>query len=421
MDNNELSRLLASIENELNWGPAKEWNNRDFERLNILILERTKVSLSSSTLKRIWGKVNYNNQPSLTTLDALSRFAGFESWREFCRQPAASDRSVPPFIPEAAFPAKRKKSYVFAFAILMAVLLVILFKVFNSRQNITSSRDHSAYSFTSKAITRDIPNSVVFNYDARAAGSRPVMIQQSWDKTRRNTVPADIHQFTSIYYRPGFYQAKLIVANEVVKEHPLLIPTKGWLGLLAKDPAPVYLGEEEFLHQDHLGISAEFLRQKLSQEQWEAPVAEFYNVGNFVPVPINSLSFTVDLKNTFSAGASKCAVINVQLITDNQPLNIPLSMPGCISNLYLSNGEDDISGRSNDLSSFGIALGKWTRVSCKTSNGKIDYLINDQLVYQTKQPKKKLKVLGIGITFQGGGMIKNVRLWRGPKLVFSSY
>src|SRR5579863_4219167 len=71
------------IEKSLNWGDSGIWGNDDFERLSEKIFEKTRVQLSISTLKRIWGKVRYENFPTTATLNALAGFLGYESWREF--------------------------------------------------------------------------------------------------------------------------------------------------------------------------------------------------------------------------------------------------------------------------------------------------------------------------------------------------
>src|SRR6201994_5021754 len=86
MNEADLKQLLMIIEQQLDWGDSATWQSKDFEILNQLILEKTKVSLSASTLRRIWGRVEYNHLPSGTTLDTLAQFAGFESWRVFSRQ-----------------------------------------------------------------------------------------------------------------------------------------------------------------------------------------------------------------------------------------------------------------------------------------------------------------------------------------------
>ncbi|HTK20245.1 MAG TPA: hypothetical protein VL442_12045 [Mucilaginibacter sp.] len=82
----DLKCLLAIIEDQLDWGDPSGWQGKDFEILNELILEKTKVSLSASTLRRLWGRVEYNHLPSGTTLDTLARFAGSENWRAFTKR-----------------------------------------------------------------------------------------------------------------------------------------------------------------------------------------------------------------------------------------------------------------------------------------------------------------------------------------------
>src|ERR1700742_3072141 len=86
MSASELKQLLAIIEQQLDWGNNSTWQSKDFEILNQLIFDKTKVSLSASTLRRIWGRVEYNHMPSSTTLDTLAQFAGFDNWRIFIRQ-----------------------------------------------------------------------------------------------------------------------------------------------------------------------------------------------------------------------------------------------------------------------------------------------------------------------------------------------
>jgi len=91
----EIKKLLGIIEEKLGWGESKAWQSRDFENLNQRILDETGVSLSASTLRRIWGKVEYKHLPSITTMDTLAKFAGYESWRTFQKQNRLDRPSLP--------------------------------------------------------------------------------------------------------------------------------------------------------------------------------------------------------------------------------------------------------------------------------------------------------------------------------------
>lgn len=77
----ELETLRESV--------AKKFGGRlstanDFGELSGVIFEATGHLISESTLKRVWGYVNYTPQARTTTLDILAKYAGHESFRTFC-------------------------------------------------------------------------------------------------------------------------------------------------------------------------------------------------------------------------------------------------------------------------------------------------------------------------------------------------
>ena len=57
----------------------------DFDLLSITIKQATSETISASTLKRIFGYVKYDAEPSATTLSILSRYVGYAGWSDFCR------------------------------------------------------------------------------------------------------------------------------------------------------------------------------------------------------------------------------------------------------------------------------------------------------------------------------------------------
>jgi len=88
MENNKqwLAVCCLEIEESLGWGASAAWRNEDFESLAEKILEKTGISLSLSTMKRIWARVRYDNFPTNATLNALVVFINYKDWRNFCEQ-----------------------------------------------------------------------------------------------------------------------------------------------------------------------------------------------------------------------------------------------------------------------------------------------------------------------------------------------
>lgn len=56
---------------------------KDFERLVVMVFERTGTLLSPTTLKRIWGYLNENTVTRKSTLDLLAQYCGWHNYEEF--------------------------------------------------------------------------------------------------------------------------------------------------------------------------------------------------------------------------------------------------------------------------------------------------------------------------------------------------
>jgi len=422
----DLKRLLAIIEEQLDWDDPSAWQGKDFEILNELILEKTKVSLSASTLRRLWGRVEYNHLPSGTTLDTLARFAGFENWRAFTRQNksalvvTASKEVISEDVANQPVAKPKKKSgWLFKASLIIAGAVVISILGIYGKRASTPSKGN--FIFNTRPVTRSLPNSVIFTYDVKTNPGDSAFIQQSWDPDTRVTIDKNKHQYTSVYYRPGFFHAKLGINNKVVKEQLLMIPTTGWLGLIANNPIPVYLDDKEFISNEGLQITTSAIHQKNIPLGPQPPQVEYYNVGNFEPVPLKEFSFTNEIKNDFHEGAAVCQFARILLFTDNTPVIVELSAKGCVSELTLLNGGYFMSGKDNDLSGFGTDLSQWTKVTCKSEGSKILYYINDKLVFESPRPLYNENIIGIGYNFQGTGEVRNVKLDKGNKTIFTAF
>jgi len=418
MSTSDIRRLLTIIEQQLDWGDAATWQSKDFEILNQLIFDKTKISLSASTLRRVWGRVEYKNLPSGTTLDTLAMFAGFENWRAFIRSNShqgKNNAAARPIVKPAV--DRPKFNSIIATTLVLAVILIGVY--FTERPG--PGINNNDYKFSSKRLTGSIPNSVIFNYDATAAPTDSIYIQQSWDPRTKTLVSKSLHQHTSVYYEPGFYQAKLVVGGKTVKQHKLMIPTNGWLGLIENRPVPVYLKPADFIGKDvmRLNTSREWIKNAALPLQ--VPFIKYYNVGNFVPVPLTDFSFSVRVKNEYSEGSAACQFAGVSLITDSGPIIIQLSTKGCVSELNMIDVNLIISGKNVDLSGFGVDFSDWALVSCKSAAGKIQYYVNNKLVYEAPMPSYKVKIVGMGFNFQGAGAVKNIELRSGDKIAFQAF
>lgn len=74
-------RLRDAIEKQTCRYPATP---KDFDCLAADIYEQLHESVSASTLKRVWGYVDSDSTPRITTLNVLAKFIGYSNWHDFC-------------------------------------------------------------------------------------------------------------------------------------------------------------------------------------------------------------------------------------------------------------------------------------------------------------------------------------------------
>lgn len=422
----ELERLLNIIEQKLDWGSSQTWQSRDFENLNQRILDETGVSLSASTLRRVWGRVEYNHLPSTTTLDALARFGGFESWRAFTKislqtlaEPVVTEEPKAT-VSTLTKKARLKKYWVAAASLLTLVVVGAIISTLAFKRS-EKPVDVSNYTFSSRQLTRGLPNSVVFTYDATASPVDSVFIQQSWDPNTKTLVDKNLHQHTSVYYTPGYYDAKLLIGDKIVQQHRLLIPTDGWLGIIDNMPVPVYLKREEYMLHDSIYCPVKNIQQKNVAMQPKAPVVKFFNVGNFDSVNVADFTFSADVKNEYNDGSAACQQTGIFLITDFNPIFIQLGAKGCAGEFNLGSLGTMVSGKKADLSGFGVDFSQWAHVTCKSSGKNIQYFVNGKLAYQCALPERPVHIVGVQFAFEGTGAVKNIILTGAGRQVFKAF
>jgi hypothetical protein len=407
-----IEKCRRLIEEKLAWGSSEHWQNQDYEQLSERIFEVTNTTLSISTLKRVWGKVQYKSTPNLSTLNALAQFAGYENWRSF-----VSENVQPPGTPaqkeiqSESIPSRHvvssKGSKVFwigSMAVFLTLLLLWAFRQHTKRLTYTHIR------FDSAPTTLGLPNTVIFQYDAKESNADSVFIQQSWDPALRFKVDKNKHEYASTYYYPGFYRAKLILDDSVVKEHDLYVETDGWLATVDNHPVPTYFTENQIIHEEGIGVSEEDVYAKGIDFSKGLPQISLFNISKNLSVPGDNFSFRTKVKSTYNQGDAVCQMVNIILLCQNGHHSIPLSIKGCVGDLTLVLANKRYTGNTTNLSRFGVDFSDWVTVDCKVANKDARILINDQLAYEGTLNADIGKIVGFRYRFMGAGMVKDCEL-----------
>lgn len=403
-----IKKCKQLVEQKLDRGSSMAWQNQDFEKLSAQIQEETGQVLSLSTLKRIWGKVKYDSRPNVATLDVLAQFVGYEHWRSF--ENAHADLGQEEEREKQAKPKAAHSPRIGLYVLGGLVGLALAFWLFQSSGQGTHRLQYSQLVFKSQPLTLGLPNTVVFEYDASHSNADSVFIQQSWDRKLRQKVDKLGKIYTSTYYIPGYYKAKLILNDSIVKEHDVFIETPDWMGFLDTQPVPIYLKQEEITRNNEWGFSQDQLKKYILHST-EPVLFVLANVNKqFNQIDSAHFELKMQLQNTFhEPGWDVCQKTFVSILGSKSLINIPLCKIGCVGEVALILGEKVISGKTNNLGAFGVDFSKKINLRCRLANGKLHLFINEKEVYTAADPQIG-KLAGVRVAFTGSGMMSKFEM-----------
>lgn len=393
-----LEKCKMKIEEQLGWGDSSRWHTTDYETLSNRIQEKTGVTLSVATLKRLWGKVRYDSKPTPTTLNTLAQYLGFENWRSFR---VSEDEKRGPV--KVATPIKKKQPW-WALLFLIPLIAAAFLLIPSSKKKF----DPTLFSFTSKKVVDvGVPNTVVFDYDATSASpDDSIFIQQSWDKRLSKQVRRDQRQHTSIYYYPGFFEAKLVVNGQILKEHNLLIKTDGWLPLVEQPGTPVYFKPEDAIHDGILQLPMSTIEASNIQATPVAPWTDYYMVRDLGGLMSDDVVFETSLKNDYISGSNPCQYVEIRLQFEGPAVLIPLSVKGCVSTIGIA----DTDGTKTDLSAFGVDFSDWVNVRCVIKDKIAEIFVNNASAIKLRVTGGRAKMVEVGYRFKGTGSVDYIKL-----------
>ena len=416
-DTEYLQLCIRLIEQKLSWRPAEEWRNYEFTQLSEKILDATSVNLSATTLKRIFGKLKYESLPSSATLNALAAFVGYANWMDFKSKQPLNKQVV------EKTTAARKKYFlqlkVWPMTAAAAVIIVILAFTFLSGKSIHPLKNEKEIIFTSKPLANGLPNSVVFNVDLKGNTPNKIIIQQSWDSTRTVTMQQGQKEATGIYYLPGYFRAKLILDGKIIKEHDLFIRSDNWMATLDHRPIPTYIKKDNLLLKDEMTVNENVLKEikTITESTW----LTYHLVKPFGDLQSDNFTLESSIKNIFAEGPAVCKTAKIFVLCSKGAFIIPLTIPGCISDINLKANDHYFAGISNDLSSFSADLSEWANVKVEVKNRVMKIFLNEKLIRQETYKEDAGEVVGLRFSFLGAGAVKNLRLMNGKETVYKDF
>ncbi len=395
-----IEKCLITIEEKLDWGPSAQWHNDVFIELSEKIQKETQVLLSPTTLKRVWGRVKYQSQPSISTLNTLAQFAGFANWRDFKNQepvktPSWFERNVNPNLRIIVLSAS-----------VLTVVFISLYSMFLGDTDPVVI-DPASITFSSRPITDGIPNSVVFDLNIDNVFSDSIHIQQYWDPAKTILLKPGQKQATGIYYYPGYFRAKLLVDGKIIKEHDLFIKSNGWLGTIDFEPIPKYI-QETAQNGTSLSLPESALKEIRSNPD---PITSSYHyVQDGDRVSGDHFVLETSIKNTYSDKWAVCQQARIVILGTKSAMIIPFSIAGCASEMGVMLSDVYHSGKEHDLSALCTDLSSFKNIKIEVINKQVSVYIEGNKVFTSSYTETLGDIAGMRYRFLGAGEVQSISL-----------
>lgn len=405
-----LTACKARIEAQLAWGAASEWTAQDFEELSRRIHAKTDRVISATTLKRLWGRIAYNSRPSQHSLTTLAAFLDYDSWRAFVATLSKEPKEevVATHVDTPAPQAQRWGQYAFGVLVLIGGAIVVWMGMATASEpgiHVTSDVE-----FRSRPVASGVPNTVIFEYDVSGVQADSFFIQQSWDPRRRVPISSASQTQTSMYYYPGYFEAKLIANDSTLKEHPVHIKTEDWVITLEREAIPEYVTERNPITDGFLSISKTWLADQQRRLPANEQTFSFFMVRDFGDVHTDHFALETAVRREMPDERYPCQGSHLVVMGEHHMLQVPFGNPGCVGAMNMILGDVFVEGATHDLSALGTDLSTWQRIQLRVQDREVTIQVGANPAYTQRFQTDVGKVVGLSYQFEGVGAIDYVNL-----------
>lgn len=414
IDGKLLESLKKEVQQKAGLDRIENWTQKDYEFLVFFIEEKAAVKISLTTIKRIW-RNEYNRLPHIATLDALSQIARNKDWlalkldaakpgnETLLSQPAENTAEI-----RQKLSRTQKPVYLWIFAGLGMGLLLVFF-AFKSRFIKKPISNHSIQFSAKTSVNNTVPNSVVFMYNVDSVEAKKFYIQQSWDKRRRVEVTKGNHEQTDIYYLPGYYMAKLIADDSIIREIPVHIKTNNWVIAAHQNTIEnKILPPADWLSGGIVGVRPTVLTHNKIDTK-EPFFLTFHDSHDF-RIDGNNFVFSSDFK--MDSTGIVCPGTALLLKGEYDYMYINLAAKGCESEIKMSIAERKFDGKKADLTAFGAHIYDWQHLKITNRNQTVSIDLNGKEIFKTTYTKPLGEIKEIGFIFKGNGVIRQTKVDR---------
>ena len=403
-ENYYLGRCLDLIETKAGMGPRDRWTNSVFVNLSFDISRQTKISISSVTLKRLFGKVNTPDEyePQQATKEALSMYLGYGSWKEFknhiyqSQEAAVAETTVTienTVVVETPVTKGRTKTLWAAAGSLFIILLIICGVYFYRAFHIQVQ---------GKYLVGRAYHTAVFEYRISKLARYEMIVGDQHIQMD----PADTA--CSAYLQlPDLYPVSLTCMGRRLYDTSVYLATNGW-ECYANVMKPDMRYFPVMLRESSLAITKVLARSSgidTNQIWW----VHYCNMKNY-GVSGDDMQLESVIKNDVAILDVQCNHIRIDVIGEKGRIGLYFTKQGCSKWIRLQFADKCLAGDKADLSAFSKDFSDFRNIIISVKNKQIQVSYEGSVIFETAYTQPIGSVLGLRYSFSGCGVVRSVKL-----------
>lgn len=388
------------------------WNNADFARLSEEIFARSRVQVSSNTLKRIFGRIHTTERyyPQQATRDALAQYIGFTDWKAFVTDVTPSlhpsGEAHNPDVPLRPGRPRRSRWVLPALLLFSGVAGVFLVKSL-----LPEPKSGVPFRITCRNPFGRAPHSAIFDLhvtDPERMRDGEYTLQ--FGDGKRKKLDPNWTFYSHYYEQPGRFLA-VVERNgtEVADTIPVYLPTKGWTATIqqAHDSLRLYSAKLPAKIQQ-LKLTTNDVR-KTGVDTTDIFTVKFINA---YETGISGDNFELETNVTASPeyAAHRCSQVRLWLFGRKTRHVIQITRSGCQHWGYRNISEKQTWGQSGDMSYLTSDLQQGGTLKLVVRDKHMSFFINGRKSFDETYSFPLEQIYSVRIDFIGAGSVNSFRL-----------
>lgn len=397
MNNKQLLDInLTKIEAKYERGNRSLWTHKNYLELAEQISSSSKIHISQSSIKRLFGKIDYPYFPQIQTRNALSIYLGYNGWQDFTN---SIDNST----------TKSKTKSHLRIIIPIVVLLSILLGLYMF--------DLSTVELTVKNSIGNAPFQVSINYKLPYVDNADYCID--FDEVVENDcTPLDPKE-TAINYtflHSDVYHISLKKGGKIIEKHTIVSQSQTWESLICTWVEGE--GYCENLYASEVIKNKSILQVKpeiVSRYGFDSTDTYWIKHRYIKDLNTDGASFTFEsrFRNQSTKNRYDCPAINFVIIGKEHNIKLSFATSGCIAydHPIFEFSDKIVQATVENMSAFELNMEQWKTLNLKVNDLQLTASIDSSPIFQIALNKNIGNIFGIILDIKNAGEVDFVRIY----------